>query len=399
MLSTSPSEQTPIVRSTASVLVVIVLVALNLRIALSSLPAVTTAIQEETGWSDTAMGSLTTVPVLCMGAFALTVPRIASRIGRNASVIVALVSMTFGMLLRLLGANFLALTVSALLAGLSIAMIGGLVPGIVRDQLSGSNGLAASLWTAAMMGGAALGAALTLPLSEVLGGWNRALAVWALPAAVALVAWLWLEKGTSEDDRRSLTLHIRDLPWRNPVAWSLTAMTTLNSIVFYSSIAWIAPSYQERGFSAEVAALFLALFTGMHIAGALILPAWSHRTRARRTLFSATIISSMALIVAIAIVPTTAPVLVIALLGFTLSGGFVMPLGLLSEYAANEAAAIRLTAMVFSVTFLVAAFGPSIAGFLMDTLNSWTLVYSLLAVVVALQLAAVPQLRRGPVIN
>ena len=63
--------------TTAAILAVVVLVAVNLRLALSSLPAVATLIQDETGWNDAFIGALTTVPVLGMGVFALGVPRLA----------------------------------------------------------------------------------------------------------------------------------------------------------------------------------------------------------------------------------------------------------------------------------------------------------------------------------
>lgn len=386
-------------RSTAVILTVVVLVASNLRIALSSLPAVATIIQAETGWNDALIGALTTVPVLAMGVFALGVPALAERIGRRMAVSLALATMGIALLLRLAGAFSMTLFASALLAGLAIAVIGGLVPGIVRDELSGSNGVAASLWTAALMGGAALGAVATVPLTELLGGWNRALAFWALPACIALIAWLWLERRPTTNEKPRITVRLRDLPWKNHIAWALTAMTTLNSIVFYSAIAWIAPSFQEQGFSAQTAGLFLGIFTGLHIAGALVFPAWSHRTSARRTLFVATIVSSSALILVVGFQPLVAPALILALLGFTLSGAFVMSLGLLSEYAADEAAAVRLTAMVFSVTFIVSSFGPFLAGIIMDVVGSWTLVYASLAIIVLLQLMAVPPLRKNQFIN
>lgn len=69
-------------------------------------------------------------------------------------------------------------------------------------------------------------------------------------------------------------------------------------------------------------------------------------------------------------------------------------LGLLSDYASDGASAARLTAMAFSVTYTVAAFGPFAAGLVMDTVQSWTLVFLLLAVVTLLQLLTVPFLKR-----
>ena len=72
-----------------------------------------------------------------------------------------------------------------------------------------------------------------------------------------------------------------------------------------------------------------------------------------------------------------------------------MALGLLSEYAHDAAGSARLTAMAFSVTYTVAAFGPFIAGALMDALDSWTLVFALLGGVTLLQLITVPLLKQN----
>lgn len=385
--------------STAAILSVVVLVAINLRLALSSLPAVATAIQADTGWNDALIGALTTVPVLAMGIFALSIPALAERIGRRGAVAAALGAMTVAMLLRGLGAIALTLFLAALLAGLAIAILGGLVPGIVREQLSSSMGTATALWTTAMMGGAALGAAATLPLAELLGGWNRALAIWALPAVIALIAWSILERGGASHDRPPTLVRLRDLPWRNPTAWSLTAFMTLNSIVFYSSLAWIAPSYQERGYSAETAGIYFGIFTAGQMFGALILPRWSHRTSRRRLLFLATLITCATAIALIAFVPTFAPPIVLTVFSFSLSGGFAMALGLLSEYAKDASGSARLTAMAFSITYTVAAFGPFVAGSLMDSIDSWTLVFALLGVVTLAQIATVPLLKKGVTVD
>jgi len=387
------------VRSTGAVLSVVALVALNLRLALSSLPAVATEIKAQTGWSDALIGTLTTVPVLCMGLFALAVPRLAARVGRRTAVALGLTAMAIGLSLRFIGAVGFTLFASALLAGVSIAILGGLVPGIVREQLSASLGTATALWTAAMMGGAALGAAATLPLADALGGWNRALAAWALPAVIALIAWAALERNNPRADRGVTTPTLRDLPWRNPVAWALTVYMTLNSIVFYSALAWIAPSYAERGYTPEVAGLFFGAFTFAQIIGALTLPWLSHRLRYRRTLFATSVGLTTTAIIGIGTAPGFLPPVVLAIFGFSLSGSFAMALGLLSEYSLDAPAAARLTAMAFFVTYTVAAFGPFIAGAVMDSADSWTLVFGLLAGVAALQGIATLFLRRDVTVD
>lgn len=380
-------------RSTGVILSVVVLVAINLRLALSSLPAVATSIQAETGWSDAFIGALTTVPVLAMGVFALGVPSLAERIGRRRAVGMALATMAAALMLRFMGAVAITLFISVLLAGIAIAILGGLVPGVVREQLSGSMGTATALWTAAMMGGAAIGAAATLPLSTLLGGWNAALAVWALPAVVALVAWSVVERGSPAHDRPSTPMRLRDLPWRTPTAWALTGFMTLNSIVFYSALAWIAPSYSERGYSPATAGLLFGVFTGSQVLGALVLPRWSVTVRHRRLLFSATVVLASGSLAFMALVPHVAPALVLMVFAFNLSGGFAMALGLLSEFADDAKGSTELTAMAFFVTYCVAAFGPLVAGITMDAFDSWTLIYLVLAFVTLAKLATIPYLK------
>lgn len=383
-------------RTSGRLLVAIVLVALNLRIALSSLPAVVVLIQEQTGWNDALVGALTAVPVLCMGLFALVVPHLARRVGSGFAVSLALATMALAMLLRVMGDALAPMFASALLAGVSIAIIGGLVPSIVREQLSHRLGFAASAWTTAMMVGAAIGAVATLPLTYALGGWNRALAFWAVPAVVALVAWTLVERPRLQhDESANSVVRLSDLPWRSPIAWALTALTTLNSIIFYSAIAWTVPSYAERGFTLESATGLFGAFTVMPILGALILPYWILRTRYRRMIFAVCLAGSAVSLALIAVAPQLQPVIVIAVFGFTLGGGFAVPLAMLSEYAASAEAATRLTAMALSVTFTVAAFGPFLAGVVMDQANSWPLVFALLSGVAVLQIPAVIPLRRG----
>ena len=383
------------------VLLTLALVALNLRMALSSIPAVETDIAEATGWSAAVIGALTMLPVLCMGGFALLVPRIAARIGRRHTVALALAIITVALALRLAALVPGVLHLSALLAGVGIALAGGLVPSIVREQLPRSVGMATGLWTAAMMTGAAVGGALTAPLAQALGSWQAALALWAAPAALALAVW-WLVEDSGESvaaDRahtpQRAPVQVRDLPWDDRRAWSLTLYLTLNSIVFYTALAWLAPSYVDRGVSQNDAGLLLGLFTVSQVAGALVMPALAERTRAPRGLYAAALALVTGAVVAIGWFPGTMTTLAVALFGLTLGGGFAMGLALLSSWAHDGHGSARLTAMAYSVTYLTASMGPLVAGVILDASGSWPAVYAMLGLACLVQFATIPAMRRG----
>ncbi|MDP1877090.1 MAG: MFS transporter [Actinomycetota bacterium] len=377
------------------ILLALSLVALNLRIALSSVPAVVEQIQAATGWSDAAIGMLTTIPVLCMGAFALVVPRLSERIGRARTVSLALALLTIAV-----GSRFAAevpgvLPASAFLAGVGIALAAGLVPGVVREQVPDAVGMATGLWTAVMMVGAALGGALTVPLAAALDSWPLALACWAIPAAIALATWAIVERGHDHVRSAAPAVRLAQLPWRSRPAWSLTAFLTLNSIVFYTSLAWLAPSFVDRGWSQEDAGFLLGLFTVAQVVAAFVFPPLAERASARRLVFVATVAVVLATLLALAWAPTTLTLVVVAAFGMSLGAGFAMALALLSEFASDAAASARLTAMAFSVTYLIGAWGPLVAGAVLDRFDSWPLVYVLLGVAALGQLAAIPALRRG----
>lgn len=384
------------VRSEAAILVGLVLVALNLRPALSSIGPVALRIQADTGWSDIWIGALTTLPVLSMGVFALAVPRIAARVGRARTIIVALILLAVALTMRLGGLLPGILHVSALLAGIGIALAVGLVPGVVREQLHHAAGRATGAWSTALMAGAVLGAAFTVPIAEATGSWQIGLAVWAIPAVIGTIAWAWVERPATDElasDRRAPAL--RDLPWRSPTAWALTAYLTLNSVVFYVTVAWLAPSYAERGWSQADAGYLFGVYTAASVVATLVLAPLSHRMRARRTLLVAISVITTVTLLLIGIAPQFAPVIVLAVFGFVLGGGFGIGLLLLAEYANDAAGAARLTAMVFFVVYTIAAVGPVMIGVLLEALDSWPVAYTLLAVLAAAQALTVAPLRRG----
>ncbi len=382
-------------------LVTLALVALNLRMVLTAIPPLTLDIKAATGWNDTTIGFLTTLPVIVMGVAALLVPAIAQRIGRPQTVWIALAVLVIASAGRIAADVPGVLFITAFLGGLGIALASGLVPAIVRAELPRSTGSATGLWTASMFTGAALAAALTVPIAIATDSWQWGLAVWALPAAVALALWTIIESPyrRRETDRAGGAISWRALPWRDPLAWALTAYLAINSIVFYTALAWIAPSLDERGWTTEEGGLLLGLFTASQIAAALLMPGLTQRLPGRRIVWTITVIVTSVCLMSLAYTPATLTVVVIFLFGFANAGGFTMGLAMLSEFATDAASSARLTAMAFAVTYLLAAIGPTLAGALLDTVGSWTLLYVALAIIALAQIPALMPLRTGTVIR
>lgn len=64
----------------------IFVVAFNLRVGISSVPALLELIKKDLGISNFQSSLITSIPVICMGVFALTVPYFQRTLGRRRTI-------------------------------------------------------------------------------------------------------------------------------------------------------------------------------------------------------------------------------------------------------------------------------------------------------------------------
>jgi len=380
--------------------VAIFLVALNLRAALASLPPLVRTIQQDLGLDAATAGLLTTLPVLCMGLFAPVAQRMAHRIGREATVALALVVLLAGLVLRLAGDVLGLLMVSTVLVGIGIALCGTVLPGIVKEFFQDRSGAMTGVYLLAMMVGATAASALTVPLADALGSWEVSLSVWAVPVVVGLVAWLPVVRAVNDhedpEDADGGSASAA-LPWRSPTARLLAAFLALQSFGFYTQLAWIPPSYESRGWSARDAGLLLAVWSIVQLVTGVSGPALADRVTDRRPLLAGALALTLAGVAGVVVAPEAAPWLWVSLMGLGQGAGFALGLVKLVDYAPSPAAAARLSALVFFFSYSLASLGPFVFGIVRDTSDGFTVPYAMLLVVALAQLSLVPRLRPGRV--
>lgn len=251
-------------------------------------------------------------------------------------------------------------------------------------------GSATSLINAVTMAFAAGSAAVVAPLADTYG-WPLALAVWSIPAVIALIVWSPL---AVHEPREADVVATTGLPWRSSTAWLITAFLTANSIVFYSLIAWLPAAYLDQGWSSGSAGLVLGVFNAWQLIGALILTVTLHRwSTDRRLLYALTCLMSAVGLVAVALVPDFWPWAVTSMLGLGLGAGFTLGLIQLAAHAATSMDSARLSALAFFVSFLVAAVGPAGVGTLHEHLGSFDVPFLLLAATILTQLFVAVKLR------
>ena len=267
----------------------LVAVAVNLRTAMASLPPVVASIGADLALSNTALGALTTLPVLCMGAFAPLAQRVAARIGAAGAIEVSVVCVAVGLALRFGGGHVWLLYAATFVAGVGIAIGGTLLPGLVKELFPPERaGLVTGLYMLAMMGGAGASSALAVPLQGWLGSWQASLGSWSLLGVIGALAWIPVWRGhTRHRAANPVVITAARLPWTNLTAWLVAAYLAVQSVEFYSSLAWLAPTYAARGWDPTHAGYLLSAFTAAQLVSGLLAPALTDRVHDRRVLLVA----------------------------------------------------------------------------------------------------------------
>lgn len=347
-------------------------IASNQRTGLAGLPPLAEQIEADTGLDPAGIGLQSTLIIVTMGLLAPVVPKVAHRFGSDRTLIGGLLAIALGSVVRLLEPAVATLSIGSVLIGAGITTIGTLLPGVLATRYPNQTGTLTGWTTLALAGGATIAAAAAVPFSGALGSWRASLAMWAIPALLAVLLWLPQAKFlvTESSDPSSM-------PWRSPTAWQVVGYTTLGTIGFFSCLAWIAPTYSAAGVSAERAGIYLASLTLGNMAGAFIGPWLAERVRDRRAVMVGAIAVGVAGILGVGWVgaqdlgQVSSMTLGLAYLpplaaGIGLGAAFGVSLLMLADVAATPVASRGLAAMTFLVAFLVAAPFPAILGWLAD---------------------------------
>ncbi len=104
---------------------------------------------------------LTALPVVTMGGLALAGSWLHQHVSERRSVAISLLLIAVGALMRELYPQSALLLSSALLGGVGIGIIQAVMPSVIKRRFQQRTPLVMGLWSAALMGGGGLGAAIT----------------------------------------------------------------------------------------------------------------------------------------------------------------------------------------------------------------------------------------------
>lgn len=353
----------------------LVLAAINLRPGITSFAPLIERIAAELSLSRSLISLTTALPVLLMGLLAPLAPRLAVRFGLERTIALCLGLIGLALVLRLFGENAVILIGTAALVGAGIAVAGPLLSGFIKRYFLESMGKIAAFYSLSMAVGGTIGVVLTAPATEVLGQrWTLGLALWAIPAALALAVWWRLpNQPEAAVERRA------GLPWGEPRAWLVSIYFALQAGLFYALATWLVARYHEAGFSLLQSNAFFSGFMLIGLPSAFAMPWLAQRFGNRHLMMAGCGVLATACLLVIAWLPQVEPLVICMLLGVALNGTFSMSLVLPMYEASTPLAVSRLTAMMLCTGYSLACFTPVLTGLGRDVAGDYRWPFLVLA--------------------
>ena len=387
---------------TRLVVVGIVLAALNLRPAISSFGALLEEVRAGLGMSGTLAGVLTSLPAFCFALFGVMAPRLARRFGVGAVVCGGMAAIAAGLAIRPYTGTAAGFLAASALALMGIAVSNVLMPVVVKRWFPDRVGSMTGLYSMALSLGTGVAAAVTVPVTEALGGsWQAGLTVWAVLAAVAVVPWLPLvrergpggdqqeaspepspvpssvpspARGTSVTGQRAGALRIT----RSRTAWALAVFFGLQATGAYVSMGWLAQIFRDAGVPAGTAGLLLAVTMAMGVPLAFFIPRVATRLPHQGPIVIFLGVCGLLGYAGLWLAPAGGAWVWAVLLG-TANCSFPLALTMVGMRARTGAGVAQLSAFAQSTGYLISIPGPLLVGVLYQHSGGWGLPLALMA--------------------
>ena len=375
--------------TTILVVIGIVVAAFNLRPGVTGLSPLLDAMGAEIHLSAVFLAFIGMLPPLLYGISGFITPRLYNRLSGLTITLAAMIMITVGLGVRAVidsPALFLALSVLALL-GMGIGNV--VVPPIVKSYFPNRIALMSTVHVGLLQLGTFIPPLVAVPLATTFQ-WRGSLLVWAVSAAVAVAIWIAIVVlKPAPRSQVSATVvggsELRRLV-KTPRAWALMTMTGLTSFNNFILFTWLPTLFTRSGFDASFAGAMLALVTAIPLVLGFVLPLLAQKLRTASPIVAVFCLCLTAGYLGLWLIPGAAPVLWTVLLGVGIST-FPLALTLITLRSHSPEASAALSGFVQGGGYLMAATGPLIFAFLVQSFDSMWPAYVLVLVATAVKFA------------
>jgi CP family cyanate transporter-like MFS transporter len=326
-------------------------------------------IQDDLGVSHAVAGLLGTIPVLCMGVFALPAPEVSRRYGTRLAIAVCLGLIgSFG-IARGVAPGAAAVILLTFGVGIGLGLAQALMPAAVKERFALRPAFATGIYVLGFNIGSAVSSVLAVPIADGTGSWRWSLVVFSAATIALVPAWMWLTRG-EPPHRRAAVARIR-LPFKSGTAWVLVGIFGSMACVFYGLNSWLPDAYVERGWSDGKAGGLLAVLNIAALVTTVIIPWLSDRKGSRRV-YLVSFSAALALGVAGFVVLPGGAWVWATVVGLCTGAMFPLVMTLPVDVGKRSTDVASVTGLMLGVGYMLGAVAPLLLGAARDLTGTFT---------------------------
>ena len=358
----------------------ILLVSFNLRPSITAVGPLIPLIRDDLGLSNGWAGFLTTLPLLTFATFSLFAAGIGKKLGLARAIFVALLVLLIGSIWRVSGGK-VSLFLGTGLTGIGIVICNVLLIPLIKRRMPGKLGLVTASYTTGMSLFAAIGSGVSAPFATEWGwGWKGSLLFWVGLLIVGLAVWFPQIRFDHSPPATGTTQSTRVNVWKSRLAWNVCLFMGVQSMLYFTIIAWLPDMLVARGYSLGRAGLILSLMQVVGLIGSFFSP-----------MLAVKFPNQVGMVIGIGLMylagfsSLLSEIPIVNYIGMTLAGlglgasvslAYTM-IGLRTD---SEQSTTSLSGMVQSTGYYMAALGPVLFGVAFDIFKDWNLLVGLMLV-------------------
>ncbi|WP_313356784.1 MFS transporter [Microbacterium sp.] len=381
-------------RDFALMLTVLLLLAVTLRLAVTTASVLLPLLTDEGALTPQAAIIIPAVPTALFAVGGVLTPWLSRRIGAVASVTGAMSAVAIGMLVRFVPHSGVIVG-GTVLAMAGIAVVNVMLPALVRATSGTRMRAVTTAYTTVLSASSAIGAAAAVPVAHAFGSATLSLGAWSVFAVLTLVVWVVAARGHDVDGALTPPAsHSRPALPRG--TWPLTGFFALQALLAFVVMGWLPTIAVDAGISPARAGVLLGIVIMVSIPAGMIAVSMAHTLRGIRIGVVGVSVGAAAGLLGLWLAPTVAPELWSVLIG-TGMAAFPLTLALIARSGAGAAEATRVSGVAQGLGYAISTIGPLGAGAWYAAGGEWgpvlvaMIVGAVLQALIGLVLASAPK--------
>jgi CP family cyanate transporter-like MFS transporter len=348
-----------------------VLISINLRTSIASVGPLIPFIREDLGISNGLAGFLTTLSLITFAIFSLFAPSLGKKLGHGKAIFLGISLLSVGVVIRVLGGLELLFFGTAL-TGIGIVTDNVLMIPFFKARIPEKLGLMTALLSTGMSLFAAIASGVSVPLAVDLGlGWRGSLVFWVGLMVLALVFWIPQLKPQASKQTGSVVSGKN--VWKSRLAWQVTLFMGAQSVMYFTKVTWLPDMLIAKGMTPVRAGFALSYMQLISLIGTFFVPSLLMRLKQQSGVVLAVGIGYFIGYAALFFSNELVIFAALTIIGIGSGASLSIAYTLISMRTAEDLTTARLSGMVQSAGYVLAALGPLVFGISLDLFDNWNI--------------------------